>query len=122
MQMIRSIFFAMTCAVLIMITGRTASALEASDLLFDLSFDNGLDADFSRGAARPVNQPEQLAERFVKGLIGKGYAFGGKGSGIAYATGDAADRISKEAYDPHVNLYGNSGTVSLWVTAAPGGI
>src|ERR1041384_4350515 len=101
MQMIRAIFFTMTCAVM-MITGRTASALEASDLLFDLSFDNGLDADFSRGAARPVNQPEQLAERFVKGLIGKGYAFGGKGSGIAYATGDG-DRISKEAYDAHAN-------------------
>ena len=95
-------------------------ALDSTDLLFDLSFNKGLAADFSRGAAHPLNQPEQVAQRLVKGLFGQGYAFGGKGSGIAYATGKSADRVSLELYDSHANLFGGSGTMSLWITALRG--
>jgi len=105
---------------LCLLTASGCFALDSSDLLFDLSFDNGVEAEFSRGAAHSLNQPDPVAQRLVPGLIGKGYAFGGKGSGIVFSTGDAADRVSLESYDSHANLFGNSGTVSLWVTALHG--
>ena len=59
--------------------------MDSSDLLFHLSFDNGVNAEFARGAAQPIALPAEQSRRLVPGLFGKGYFFGGKGSTIEYA-------------------------------------
>ena len=53
----------------------TASALDSSDLLFHLSFEDGVAAEFSRGASQPISQPQDLPNRLVEGVIGNGYGY-----------------------------------------------
>ncbi|MBI4024393.1 MAG: hypothetical protein HY360_05390 [Verrucomicrobia bacterium] len=92
----------------------TACALDSSDLLFHLTFEDGVDAEFSRGPAVPVKAPQDVPRRLVKGLIGKGYLFGGKGSSLEFVTGDGPNPACKEMYGARANMFPDSGTVSLW--------
>ena len=92
-----------------------AWALDSSDLLFHLSFDDGIQAEFARGGSQPVAQPEELTRRIVDGLMGKGYLFAGKGSSIEYFVGEQGGRRCAESYGPKLNLFPDSGTVAFWV-------
>ncbi|MDD5708394.1 MAG: hypothetical protein PHR35_20940 [Kiritimatiellae bacterium] len=70
----------------------------------------------------PVTLPTNLTEWLVEGLFGKGYQFGGKGSGITYATGnDAGGSACDQMYWPMANFSGDSGTVSLYLVFRPAG-
>jgi hypothetical protein len=94
---------------------RIAQALDSSDLTFQLSFENGIEPEFSRGSSRPTMTPTDLQRRIVAGLIGKGYLFAGKSSTIEFKNDDDGSHANAEMYSPKGNLFGDEGTVSLWV-------
>ena len=107
---------ALMIAAMMLGTAMTCAAMDSSDLLFHLSFDNGLTPELARGSAPPVTTPTELNRRLVGGLFGKGYLFAGKGSGIEYATGNAAGPSAcEEMYTTPANFFGDSGTVAFWV-------
>jgi hypothetical protein len=89
-------------------------ALDDADLLFHLSFEQGVSAEFSRGESVPAPATEVEA-RLVPGLIGRGYRFAGVGSTLEFPVAAGSGRTSREMYDPQVNLLPQAGTVSLWV-------
>src|ERR1043166_1369700 len=95
--------------------GVSTFALDSSDLLFHLSFEDGVTAEFARGAAQPVALPEALPQRIVEGAIGKGYLFAGKGSTIEFPVGEQGGRRCAESYGPRVNFLSDSGTLTFWV-------
>lgn len=90
-------------------------ALNSSDLLFQLSFEDGVNPQFARGAVAPTAIPDDLARRLVDGVLGKGYMFAGKGSTIEFQTGDNGSRGCAEMYGIKANLLGDSGTISYWL-------
>jgi len=94
-------------------------ALDSSDLLFRVSFDQGVSADFSRGGSKPAAVPPELNRRLVDGLFGKAYLFNGKGSTLEFETA-GTDRASSEMYGPRVNMFPDAGTVSFWIKALKG--
>src|ERR1043166_5590113 len=91
--------------VLCLFAAQASFALDSSDLLFNLSFEDGLRPDLARGNAQPVGVPTELQRRLVQGLFGKGYLFAGKGRTIESATGAGGERGSFEMYDPKANLF-----------------
>ncbi|MDD5705624.1 MAG: DUF6067 family protein [Kiritimatiellae bacterium] len=98
----------------------SCAALDSSDLLFQLSFENGLAPELARGSAAPVTLPTNMTERLVEGLFGKGYRFGGQGSGVAYATGhEAGGAACDEMYAAPANFFGDFGTVAFWIKQLP---
>jgi len=110
-------------------------ALDSSDLLFHLSFDNGIAPDFARGSGEPALGGDPLAvfgeqgkatggavkslddaqRRIVEGIIGKGYLFGSKGSTLEYFTGEHGRRGCDEMYGLKQNFLGDTGTISMWI-------
>src|ERR1043165_5190865 len=91
-------------------------ALDSSDLLFHLSFEDGLKPELARGSAQPAKIPADLQRRLVEGLWGKGYLFGSNGSSFEFFTGDkGGPHACDESYSPLANFFGDSGTVSFWV-------
>jgi hypothetical protein len=111
--------FLLSIVLLCVVLPRPVQALDSSDLLFYLSFENGVDADFSRGPAVPVKEPQDVARRLVEGMIGKGYLFAGKGSTLEYVTGEGPGSACREIYGPRVNIFPSAGTVSLWYKPLP---
>jgi hypothetical protein len=104
----------------IMLASPPTHALDSSDLLFYLSFEDGVYPELARGSADPAEMPEQLEQRIVEGIIGKAYLFGGKKSGIAYYTGyKGGPRACDEMYGEKNNLFGDSGTVAFWIKGLP---
>jgi hypothetical protein len=96
--------------------GQPAYALDSNDLLFHLSFDQGVTPEFARGSAAPTTAPDDVQRRLVEGLIGNGYLFAGKGSTLEFYTGSQAGGPQcAEMYSSTANFYGNSGTVAFWV-------
>ena len=81
---------ALMAAAMILGTAIPCAAMDSSDLLFHLSFDNGVSAEFARGSAQPLKKPKDVSARLVQGLFGKGYAFRGKASDLDFATGENA--------------------------------
>ena len=109
-----TVFFTIVFFVLFLLVCKS-QALDSSDLLFHLSFEDGIDAEFSRGAGRPFNEPQDLQRRLVDGVSGKGYLFGGKGCTLEYSTGLNRSGTSEEIYGPRANLFPDSGTISFWL-------
>jgi len=70
-------------------------ALERNDLLFYVSFDRTLKADFARGIPEPINPPEA---RFVQGISGK-----------------AIIPSKPLAYSTEGNFRAREGTFAVWV-------
>ncbi len=111
---------ALMIAAMILGTAMTCTAMDSSDLLFHLSFNNGVSAEFARGSAQPLKKPENVAARLVQGLFGKGYAFRGKASDLDFATGEnGGPRTCAEMYGPKANFFGDSGTVAFWIKPLP---
>ncbi|MDD5705106.1 MAG: DUF6067 family protein [Kiritimatiellae bacterium] len=119
-------------AVVVLGSALSCVALDSSDLLFHLSFDGGVEPDFARGSAEvnwggdPLSvfgstngavarSAVETRPRLVDGLIGKGYRFGGAGSTLEYFFGEHGRRGCDEPYGPRVNMFGDTGSVSLWV-------
>jgi hypothetical protein len=97
-----------------------AFALDSADLLFHLSFDQGISAELARGSAQPTLSPPDAQQRLVEGLFGQGYRFAGKGSTLEYLSGEQAGaRACAEMYGPKANLFGDAGTVAFWVKPLP---
>ena len=106
-----------TCVgIVLLASALSCAALDSLDLLFHLSFENGVTPELARGSAAPVTMPTELERRLVDGLFGKGYLFAGKGSGIQYATGNTAGPSAcDEMYTTPANFFGDSGTVAFWM-------
>ena len=94
-------------------------AFDSSDLLFHLSFDDGVLPELAHGSGEIVQMPPQLSNRIVQGLIGKAYLFGGKDSTLEYYTGEHGLRGCFEMYGQKKNFFADSGTLSFWVAYLP---
>jgi len=90
-------------------------ALDSDELLFYLSFDNGVKPDFARGDAALKTRPTDLDNRLVEGVIGRGYRFGGKGSTLQFSAGGGGPRACQQMYGPKVNIFKEEGTVAFWI-------
>jgi len=90
-------------------------ALDSSDLLFHLSFEDGVKPEFARGSAEVARPPDELQRRIVEGVLGKGYLFAGKNSTIEFYTGGHGVRGCMEMYGPRANLFPDSGTICYWL-------
>ncbi|MCL5674446.1 MAG: DUF6067 family protein [Candidatus Omnitrophica bacterium] len=107
------------CIIAAAVFCRSAAALDSGDLLFYVSFKHGLKAEFARGSATPAKMPSDVSRRIVKGVIKKGWLFGGKNSGIDYYSGNKGGRACKEMYGQKANIFGDSGTVAFWLKPLP---
>ena len=104
------------CACACLFAAIECSGLDSSDLLFHLSFDDGLKPELVRGSSQPVTVPADLQRRLVEGLWGKGYLFGSKDGSFEFFAGDKGGaRACDESYSPLANFFGDSGTVSFWI-------
>ena len=113
-----TVFFAMVFFVLFLMVCNS-QALDSSDLLFHLSFEEGVDAEFSKGASKVFKEPQDLQRRLVEGVIGKGYKFAGEGCTLEYLVAADPSRTCQEMYGPRVNLFSDVGTISYWVKSLP---
>ena len=64
--------------MMLIVSALPLAALDSSDLLFHLSFENGAQPEFARGGSQPITVPDDLQGRLVDGLWSKGYLFGSK--------------------------------------------
>ncbi|MCC6581099.1 MAG: hypothetical protein IT440_11725 [Phycisphaeraceae bacterium] len=108
--------YVMASVAAVLLLGTTAWSLDDSDLLFHLSFENGVAAEFARASGVPKHAPG-VEERLVPGVLGRGYRFTGVGSTLEFPVADASGRTSGEMYDLKVNMLPHAGTVSLWIQA-----
>ncbi|MBI4028425.1 MAG: hypothetical protein HY360_25795 [Verrucomicrobia bacterium] len=110
---------AVLLSVLALNTAAKLMALDSSDLLFHLSFEDGVNPEFARGSGAVATMPRDLDRRLVEGLFGKGYLWGGKESTIRYFTGGTGGRNCWEMYGANGNLFGDAGTLSFWFKPLP---